>query len=206
MTDIINSINYDYQGCAHCGLIPLRSSHWYIFKLKYPLMIVTEITDSTIHGLEQNSMELIQQRCLLDWEWFLMDCNVHNIFLVIIGKTKIWFLSIQIAVACASFSDRFLVVPHKKLVVGDGSLTELEIMVWHWPLTSNSFLALSISKATFQKAFSAIILRATVDVRVIGISTPSACWKRDYHSIPLPQNLGWKISPVKQLSFLAHFL
>lgn len=30
------------------------------------------------------------------------------------------------------------------------------------------------------------------------ISTPSAClMKRDYHSIPLPQNLGWKISPVK---------
>ena len=37
----------------------LTSSHWYIFELKYPLMIVTEITDSTIHGLARNSLELI---------------------------------------------------------------------------------------------------------------------------------------------------
>lgn len=59
MTDIIDSINHDHQGRANCGVIPLTSSHWYIFELKYLLMIVTEITDSTIHGLVWNSLELI---------------------------------------------------------------------------------------------------------------------------------------------------
>ena len=66
----------------------------------------------------------------------------------------------------------FSVVPQKKnLCVGVGSLTELEIMVWHRPLASNSLLALSTSKATFQQAFPAIILRATNDVAVIDFNT-----------------------------------
>lgn len=100
-----------------------------------------------------------------------MDCNVHNIFLVNIGETMFWFLSIQIAVASASLSTPSRLYHKKKLRVGVGSLTELEIMVWHRPLASNSLLALSTSKATFQQAFPAIILRATNDVAVIDFNT-----------------------------------
>lgn len=73
----------------------------------------------------------------------------------------------------------FSVVPQKKnLCVGVGSLTELEIMVWHRPLASNSLLALSTSKATFQKAFPAIILRATKHITVIGFQHRQHVWWR----------------------------
>ena len=93
-------------------------------------------------------------RCLKDWEWSLMDCNVHNIFLVNIGETTFWFLSIQIAVASASLSNPFSVVPQKKNITCRSWVTD---RIGNNGVTSTSCQQLIVSPLHFKGYLSETI-------------------------------------------------